>query len=78
MGAIVGGGTEDQVEALGRYFETLGIAFQIIDDVLNLRGFKGNLKNRGEDIAKGKVTLPIAKAMAVLSYDERQWIRDIL
>lgn len=74
MGAIIGGGTKDQMEALGQFFEALGIAFQIIDDVLNLRGFKGDLKTRGEDIMKGKVTLPIAKAMSKLPLAERQWI----
>jgi geranylgeranyl pyrophosphate synthase/predicted secreted hydrolase len=74
MGAIVGGGTKDQIEALGRYFEALGIAFQIIDDVLNLRGFQRNLKAQGEDITKGKVTLPIAKALSILPFAERKWI----
>jgi geranylgeranyl pyrophosphate synthase/predicted secreted hydrolase len=77
MGAIAGGGTKDQVEALGQYYESIGIAFQIIDDVLNLRGFKGDLKVRGEDIAKGKITLPVAKAMSILPIAERKWIWDI-
>ena len=66
MGAIVGGGTDAQIEALGRFFEALGLAFQIIDDVLNLRGFKGDLKTKAEDITQGKVTLPVAKAMSRL------------
>jgi|GEM_PF-391348 len=74
MGAIVGGGTEEQIEALGAYFESLGLAFQIIDDVLNLRGFRGRLKLRGEDIAHGKVTLPIAKGMGLLDRADRQWL----
>ena len=76
MGAIAGGGTETQIEALGAYFESLGLAFQIIDDVLNLRGFKGELKLRGEDIAHGKVTLPTAKAMGMLQRADRQWLWD--
>ncbi len=74
MGAIAGGGTEEQIEALGRYFESLGLAFQIIDDVLNLRGFSGRLKLRGEDIAHGKVTLPVAKAMGLVDKTDRAWI----
>ena len=53
MGAVAGGGTDAQIEAVGRFFEALGLAFQIIDDVLNLRGFKGDLKARGEDITNG-------------------------
>ena len=76
MGALVGGGSEAQIDGVGRFFESVGLAFQIIDDVLNLRGFKGNLKDRGEDIAHGKVTLPVVKGMARLERDQRQWLWD--
>eukprot|EP01047_Picozoa_sp_COSAG01_P006301 COSAG01_NODE_228_length_21104_cov_210.303832_7_plen_170_part_00 len=38
MGAIYGGGSDEEVEAIGVFFEATGLAFQIIDDVLNLRG----------------------------------------
>jgi geranylgeranyl pyrophosphate synthase len=72
IGAIAGGGTEQQIEELGRFFESVGLAFQIMDDVLNLRGFKNDLKQRGEDIAQGKITLPVAKALAVSSRAERE------
>jgi geranylgeranyl pyrophosphate synthase len=72
MGAIAGGGTDEQVEALGGFFEGLGLAFQIVDDVLNLRGFKGDLKSKGEDITQGKITLPVAKALSRLGLDERR------
>ncbi len=74
-GAIVGNGSDDQVEKFGKYFEALGVAFQIFDDVLNLRGFEGNLKDRGEDLAQGKVTYPVAKAMSRLSsVHQREWL----
>jgi geranylgeranyl pyrophosphate synthase/predicted secreted hydrolase len=78
MGAVVGGGTEAQIEAVGDFFENLGLAFQIVDDVLNLRGFKGDLKSRGEDIANGTVTLPMAKAMSLLDRDERRRLAETL
>lgn len=74
MGAIVGGGSEAQIEALGGFFENLGLAFQIVDDVLNLRGFKGDLKARGEDIAQGKFTLPVVKALGRLGREDREWL----
>ena len=74
MGAVGGGATEAQIEGLGCFFESVGLAFQIIDDVLNLRGFKGDLKSRGEDIMHGKVTLPVAKAMAKLELADRTWL----
>ncbi|GBG25438.1 Geranylgeranyl pyrophosphate synthase [Hondaea fermentalgiana] len=87
MGALVGKGSEEQVEAMGRYFESVGVAFQIMDDVLNLRGLFANetdklkpgtsLKRLGEDIVDGKVTFPVAKAMGVLdSQEERRALWD--
>jgi len=71
MGAVAGGGTAEQVDALGCYFESLGLAFQIIDDVLNLRGFRGDLKQRAEDLSQGKVTFPVAKALRRLEAEAR-------
>ncbi|MEM7158185.1 MAG: polyprenyl synthetase family protein [Myxococcota bacterium] len=71
IGAILGGGSRAQMEALGTYHESLGLAFQIMDDVLNLRGFERDLKDRGEDITAGKVTVPIAMAMAELEASQR-------
>jgi geranylgeranyl pyrophosphate synthase len=75
---VLGGGTSEQVEALGEFFEALGLAFQIMDDVLNLRGFENGLKERGEDIRQGKVTLPIAKALGRLPAEERSQLWDTL
>jgi len=74
MGAVAGGGSEAQIEAVGNFFEALGLAFQIVDDVLNLRGFTGDLKTRAEDIQNGLVTLPVAKALARLPADQRAWL----
>jgi geranylgeranyl pyrophosphate synthase/predicted secreted hydrolase len=78
MGAIAGGGTDTQMEGLGLFFEDLGLAFQIVDDVLNLRGFKGELKAKAEDIMQGKITLPVAKAMGRLPIEERRWLWETL
>jgi geranylgeranyl pyrophosphate synthase/predicted secreted hydrolase len=71
MAVLLGGGTEQQSESVGRLFESYGLAFQIIDDVLNLRGFQENRKNRGEDITRGKITAPVAKAMGRLGKADR-------
>ena len=71
MAVFLGGGTEQQSESVGRLFESYGLAFQIIDDVLNLRGFQENRKNRGEDITRGKITAPVAKAMGRLGKSDR-------
>lgn len=71
MGVIAGKGTKPQEDGLGHFFESLGIAFQIVDDVLNLRGFEGKLKNLGEDLSEGKATLPVAKALGRLDAESR-------
>jgi geranylgeranyl pyrophosphate synthase len=71
MAALIGDGTEAQVDGLGNLFEAFGIAFQIVDDVLNLKGFQRDLKTRGEDIREGKVTAPVAQAMSRLDRDAR-------
>jgi len=77
-GAILGGGSDAQIEALGQFFEAVGLAFQIVDDVLNLRGFEGDLKQRGEDIRQGKVTLPIVKALQLLPRLRREMLWETL
>ena len=74
IGAILGGGDEAQIDALGVFVEHVGLAFQIVDDVLNLRGFANDLKQRGEDLAEGKVTMPVAKAMNLLDAESRTWL----
>ena len=71
MGALVGGGSQVQIDRVGMYMESIGLAFQIIDDVLNLKGFEGNVKDQGEDIKAGKVTFPVAKAMSRLDLAAR-------
>ncbi len=73
-GGLLGGGSDAEVETLGAFFEAVGLAFQIVDDVLNLRGFERNLKERGEDIAQGKLTLPVVKALGSLPPDRRSWL----
>jgi len=78
MGAIAGGGTGAQVKALGDYFESVALAFQVVDDVLNLRGFAGDTKQRGEDLYIGKVTLPVIKAFARLPPEDRAWLWSLL
>ena len=63
MGALVGGGTDEQVDAVGKYFESIGLAFQIMDDVLNLRGLYFGKADTGAgtvaDKAKKEATLKV-------------------
>lgn len=58
-GAILGGATEWQVAALSRYGELSGLAFQIVDDLLNVTGDPRKTgKAVGTDATRGKATYP--------------------
>jgi len=58
-GALVGRANPDQYAALSRYGEMIGLAFQIIDDLLNVEGSTEQLgKNVGTDAERGKATYP--------------------
>ena len=59
MGAIIGGASEYEVQALRQYGADVGMAFQIVDDVLDLREGEQQLgKPAGHDLTQGTVTLP--------------------
>lgn len=59
VGAILGGGSEEHVRELSRYGESIGLAFQIIDDILDLEGSADSLgKSTGKDEKAGKATYP--------------------
>jgi geranylgeranyl pyrophosphate synthase len=58
-GAIMAGGTDAQVAAVDRYAAALGLAFQIVDDILDVEGESATLgKTAGKDAASGKPTYP--------------------
>ncbi len=58
-GAVLSGAPEPEVQALREYGRTLGMAFQIVDDVLDFVGDEGELgKPVGSDLRQGIVTLP--------------------
>ncbi|KAG5506996.1 hypothetical protein JKF63_05742 [Porcisia hertigi] len=65
-------------EVVERFGVVLGLAFQIVDDALNVSGFEGNLKEEAEDIRDGKITYPIAVAMDRLEIADRQKLWAIL
>jgi geranylgeranyl pyrophosphate synthase len=64
VGAFLGEGAPEQIEAMGRFGLAIGMAFQIIDDVLDVIGDERSLgKPHGIDILDGKPTLPLIEAM---------------
>lgn len=74
MGGLIGGGKPEETDALGDFFEAIGVAYQVMDDVLNLQGYDNDLKDKGEDITAGKITMPVAKAMSLLALDKREYV----
>ena len=58
-GAIMAGASESIAEAIGRYAVEIGLAFQIVDDILDVEGASAELgKTAGKDAAAGKPTYP--------------------
>jgi geranylgeranyl diphosphate synthase, type II len=59
LGGIIGRGSPEQVAALNTYGERLGLAFQIVDDLLDLRGDASTMgKKTHKDSGRGKLTFP--------------------
>ena len=58
-GAIIGGGIQQEIEALTSYGQKIGLAFQIADDLLDIEGDSGEMgKGVGGDARKQKMTYP--------------------
>ena len=58
-GAMLAGATENQLDAIERFASDLGLAFQIVDDILDVEGASRDLgKTAGKDAAAGKPTYP--------------------
>ncbi|MFD1880162.1 polyprenyl synthetase family protein [Paracoccus pacificus] len=79
VGGVIAGAPEAQVKALYAYGDALGIAFQIVDDLLDYTGTAETIgKNVGDDFRERKLTLPVIKAVAKASAEERAfWVRTI-
>ena len=72
MGAIIANAPEDAVQALRRYGSDVGMAFQIVDDVLDFREGTQQLgKPAGHDLTQGTVTLPAIIYASRLSESSR-------
>jgi len=79
VGGVISGAPEPQIRALYDYGDALGIAFQIVDDLLDYQGdTKATGKNVGDDFRERKLTLPVIKAIAQANEEERAfWKRTI-
>jgi octaprenyl-diphosphate synthase len=79
LGAVLAGADVGIEDALARYGMHVGTAFQLIDDVLDYSGELAAIgKNLGDDLAEGKATLPLIRALRVGSADDVALIRAAL
>ena len=79
VGALATGASQAQQDALGLYGHKLGLAFQVLDDVLDYTADPAvSGKNLGTDLAEGKPTLPLIHAMRQGSLAQAALIRDAI
>src|SRR5579859_2867355 len=79
LGAIVAGADSQTEERLGEYAWNLGMAFQLVDDVLDFTAREKTLgKPVGGDLREGKVTLPLVYALERATAEERSIIERVL
>lgn len=79
LGAILGNAEKKQIDALGKFGESLGVAFQIQDDILNIvPASKDWGKETGDDINEGKKTLLVIYAVNELSENDASRLKEIL
>ena len=78
LGAMAAG-ADDKAETLGEYAWNLGIAFQLIDDILDFTSREKILgKPVGNDLREGKVTLPLIYALESAEAEERKLVETVL
>jgi len=79
VGGVIAGAPDDHVATLYTYGDALGVAFQIVDDLLDFQGDAGAIgKNVGDDFRERKLTMPMIKAIAKADDAERAfWKRTI-
>jgi len=79
FGAVVAGVSEEEEERFGQYGWNLGMAFQLIDDVLDLAATEETLgKPVGNDLREGKVTLPLILALNDCSDADRALVETVI
>ncbi|WP_299926163.1 polyprenyl synthetase family protein [uncultured Pelagimonas sp.] len=78
VGGVIAGRPADEVKALYDYGDALGIAFQIVDDLLDYWGSDATGKNVGDDFRERKLTLPLIKAVAKGNDEERAFWKRVI
>jgi octaprenyl-diphosphate synthase len=78
VGGVIADRPDAETQALYSYGDALGIAFQIVDDLLDYWGSDATGNNVGDEFRERKLTLPLIKAVAKADAEERAfWSRTI-
>jgi geranylgeranyl pyrophosphate synthase len=77
-GAVVSGASDDVVEKIWELGKTMGPAFQIRDDLIDLTHGKGRGGLIGSDVKEGKASFLYSYALQVANRDDRKCLRDIM
>lgn len=75
---LIAGLSVDDAKKLGNFGMELGIAFQLVDDLLDLSGDSQMGKPRGADVLEGKMTLPLIHALTLSHGTARQRLSQII
>lgn len=79
LGALIASASGKEIEAAAAYGRSLGIAFQLVDDLLDYAGETDILgKTVGNDLREGKMTLPLIFLMSHCGEDVRKTIRECI
>jgi octaprenyl-diphosphate synthase len=79
VGAYFTGASPEQQAALRTYGDALGLAFQVVDDLLDYQGDPEKTgKAVGNDLVEGKMTLPLIHAIENAPDDEKKFVMDLL
>ncbi len=78
-GAVLAGSDDQQRQAIRIYGENIGLAFQIVDDLLDYQGDPEKTgKVIGKDLAEGKMTLPLIHALCSGSENEKSFLAEVV
>lgn len=79
IGGILGGVSQEAIDALEVYGMKTGIAFQMVDDILDFMADEEGLgKKLGKDLDEGKITMPLICLLRSCTDNERSLVKEII
>ncbi|MDP6869247.1 MAG: polyprenyl synthetase family protein [Candidatus Poseidoniaceae archaeon] len=78
VAGIIAGLDEEKCQLLSEFGMELGITFQLVDDILDVKGDERMGKPRGADVYEGKMTLPLIHSLTLLHGEKRQRLAEVI